>query len=117
MSNDDFVVAAHALDRFQERFPHLWTDDQEAAQLIHAECESALTEGRTSFVAPIELSTYDPDRWEAGKGLVAWVPDKTRGYVLLEDTDGLLVVTVLGGRPPDEARHGFYKDVKRRKEN
>ena len=106
--SNDFVVSAHAMERFEERFPELWTSDEDAAYLIHGECEDALTEGRASFIAPLELANNDLDRWEAGKGLVVWVPDKTRGYVLLESDEGLLVTTVLKGKTPSEARGMLY---------
>lgn len=108
MSNDDFIVSAHALDRFEERFPDLWTDDEEVARFIHLEVCDALDAGRASFVPPVELATTDLDRWEAGKGLTAWTPLKTRGYVLLESEEGMLVVTVLRGRSSEEARNWRY---------
>lgn len=114
MSNDDFIVTAHALDRFQERFPDLYKDDQQAATLIHEECDDALVNGRASFVPPLELALNDLDRWEAGKGLTVWTPSKERGYVLLETEDGLLVATVLIGRSTVEARRRLYADEKAR---
>lgn len=146
MSNDDFVVSAHALDRFRERFPGLIDDDwicekhkdeeydprcapcrlaaqknaendQQAAKIIHEECDSALVEGRASFVPPLELALNDLDRWEAGKGLTVWTPSKERGYVLLESQDGMLVATVLIGRSTDEARRRLYADEKVKKES
>jgi hypothetical protein len=106
---DDFVITAHALDRFEERFPDLWTDDNGAAHLIHEECDAALAEGRASWVAPLELAHNDLDRWEAGKGLVVWTPGKERGYVLLETEEGMLVTTVLQGRERDDARKRLYE--------
>ena len=139
MSNDDFIVSAHALDRFRERFPELVDEevvcaihgeedfhprcrfcreatqnnvegDQKAAALMHEECEDAMFHGRASFIPPLELALNDLDRWEAGKGLTVWTPSKERGYVLLESGDGMLIVTVLIGRSKDEARRRLYAD-------
>ena len=108
MSRDDFIVSAHALDRFQERFPDLYENDQQAAELMHQECEEALVQGRASFVPPLELALNDLDRWEAGKGLTVWTPSKERGYVLLESPEGMLVATVLIGRSTKDARRRLY---------
>jgi hypothetical protein len=103
MSND-FIVSAHALERFEERLPALYQDDQQAAQFIHRECESALAEGRCGKLAPLELSHYDSTLWKANKGLVVWVRSKVRGYVLLDTEEGRVVTTVLVGRDAEEAR-------------
>ena len=116
VSSDDFVITAHALERFQERFPTLWEDDQQAAELIHGECEDALTEGRASYVAPLELANNDLDRWEAGKGLTVWTPQKRRGYVLLETQEGMLVTTVLKGKTSQDAREMLYEGKRRPRE-
>lgn len=110
MSNDDFIVSAHALDRFQERFPDLYKNDQQAASLMHEECDDAMVHGRASYVPPLELALNDLDRWEAGKGLTVWTPSKDRGYVLLESEDGLLIATVLVGRSKEDARRRLYAD-------
>jgi hypothetical protein len=116
MSNDDFIVSAHALDRFQERFPDLYENDQQAASFMHEECDDALVNGRASFVPPLELALNDLDRWEAGKGLTVWTPSKERGYVLLESGDGMLVATVLIGRSTQDARRRLYTDARIKKE-
>lgn len=113
MDSADFIVSAHALERFEERFPELWTDEQEVANLIHGECEEALTEGRASWVPPLELANNDLDRWQAGKGLNVWTIDKSRGYVLLESPEGMLVTTVLKGKTSDDARRMLYEDEHR----
>ena len=69
----------------QERFPGLWTNDEEVAQLIHGEVTDALIAGRASFVAPLEL-VENISRWEARRGgLTVWTPMKSRGYVLIEE--------------------------------
>lgn len=146
MSGDNFIVSVHALDRFRERFPELVDDewvcerhkdqefdprcaqcrraaqkndenDQRTGRLIHEECDNALVAGRASFVPPLELALNDLDRWEAGKGLTVWTPQKERGYVLLESPDGMLVATVLIGRSSEEARRRLYADQRPRKEN
>jgi len=103
MSND-FIVSAHALERFEERLPALYQDDQQAAEFIHSECISALNEGRSGKLAPLELSHYDASLWRANKGMVVWVRAKTRGYVLLDTEEGRIVTTVLVGRDAQEAR-------------
>lgn len=103
-ARDNFIVSAHALERFEERLPGLYQDDQQAAQMIHRECQAALDEGRVGKLAPLELSTYDANLWKANKGLVVWIRSKTRGYVLLDTDEGTLVTTVLVGRDAQEAR-------------
>lgn len=105
---DDFVISIHALDRFEERFPDIWVDDDETGRLIYEETMDALDAGRVASVPPIELSTYDLGRWGAGKARVAWVPDKSRGYVLIETESGQTVATVLEGQTPEEAKSRLY---------
>lgn len=107
MSND-FIVSAHALERFEERLPSLYKNDQQAASLIHKECTTALKEGRSGKLAPLELSHYDSKLWKANKGLVVWIRSKTRGYVLLDTPDGTVVTTVLVGRDAQEARRRHH---------
>ncbi len=110
--SDDFTITAHALERFEERFPDLYEDDEQAANLIHKESESALDEGRASAVAPLELANFDLSRWtfNKNKGLVVWTPDKTRGYVVIDSDDGQVVTTVLKGKDVSAARRMLYRD-------
>jgi hypothetical protein len=103
------------LERFQERFPELWTSDEDAGRLIHAECEDALVSGRCSSYAPLELASTGLSR-QSADGLVVWEPTKMRGYVLEETVkDGMLVVTVLKGAPLEEARKKLHQTDHRRK--
>lgn len=115
MPDDDFIVTVHALERFQERFPGLWTNDDDVGLLIYHETMDALNEGRVASVAPLEFANHDLDRWGAAKSKIVWVPLKTRGYVLLEGDDGTTVATVLVGSPSNEARSRLYKGAKNRK--
>ena len=113
---NDLTITVHALERFQERFASVWRSDQQEAQRIHRECQEAFRDGRIGNVAPIELAHNDPERWVPGKSLYAWTPDKRRGYVVQEDTDGMTVVTVLKGRPTEEARKKLYTNQKEKGE-
>ena len=108
-NQEDFIVSVHALERFQERFPTLWTNDDDVGMLIYHETMDALQEGRVASVAPIEFANYDIDRWAAGKSKIVWVPMKTRGYVLIDGYDGMTVATVLTGQPSSQARSRLYK--------
>lgn len=117
MPDDDFIITVHALERFQERFPGLWTNDDDVGLLIYNETMDALAEGRVASVAPLEFANHDLDRWGAAKSRIAWVPLKTRGYVLVEGDDGTTVATVLVGSPSNEARSRLYKGAKKPKEN
>lgn len=112
--SDDFIVSAHALERFEERLPSLYRNDQQAARLIHKECTAAIKEGRSGKLAPIELSHYDSRLWKANKGLVVWIRSKTRGYVLLDTPEGTVVTTVLVGRDAQEARRRHHNRVGKR---
>lgn len=112
---DDFIVSVHALERFQERFPSLWTNDDDVGMLIYNEVMDAMSEGRIASVAPIEFANYDIDRWVAGRSKIVWVPLKTRGYVLVDGYDGMTVATVLVGKPSSEARSRLYKGTPGRK--
>jgi hypothetical protein len=98
----DFIVSVHALERMHERFPEdvAGMEDEEIGRVIHAEVTDALEHGRESNVAPRELSTYRPTGWvPAGKDCsFAWNADKTRGYVLRDAEEGMLVITVLTSR-------------------
>lgn len=109
---NDFIVSVHALERFQERFPGLWTNDEDIGMLIYNETMDALSEGRVATVAPLEFANHDLDRWVAAKSKIAWVPLKTRGYVLIDGYDGVTVATVLVGKPSSEARERLYKGAK-----
>lgn len=115
MKTDDFIVSVHALERFQERFPGLWTNDDDVGLLIYHETMDALAEGRVASVPPLELAANDITRWQANNSRIAWVPLKTRGYVLIDGHDGTTVATVLTGRPVNEARSRLYGERKRRK--
>lgn len=106
---DDFVISVHALERFEERFPSLWTNDDDVGLFIYHETMDALDAGRVSSVPPLELATNDLDRWAPGKARIVWVPMKTRGYVLIDGDDGsCTVATVLIGRETEEARSRLY---------
>lgn len=114
---DDFVISAHALERFQERFPEQWVNDDVAAQTIYREVMEGFANGRASYVAPIELALHDLDRWQAGRGVFVWTPKKVRGYVVVEASEGQLVATVLVGKSTEQARRMLYGDEKQRKES
>lgn len=105
---EDFIISVHALERFEERFPTLWTNDEDVGMLIYNETMDAITEGRIASVAPIEFANHDIDRWVAGKSKIVWVPMKTRGYVLIDGYGGMTVATVLVGKPSNEARSRLY---------
>lgn len=115
MDNDDFIVSVHALERFQERFPTLWTNDEDTGMFIYHETMDALNEGRVASVPPLELANNDIGRWRSASSRIAWVPMKTRGYVLVDGSEGLTVATVLVGRTATEARSRLYGEHKRRK--
>ena len=115
MNNENFIISVHALERFEERFPTLWTNDEDVGLLIYHETMDALAEGRVASVPPLELANNDIQRWTAAKSRIAWVPMKTRGYVLIDGYDGMTVATVLVGRPASEARSRMYGERKRRK--
>lgn len=104
----DFIISVHALERFEERFPTLWTNDDDTGLFIYHETMDAINEGRCGTIPPLELANNDFDRWVAGKSRIAWVPMKTRGYVLVETDEGLTVATVLVGRSTAEARSRLY---------
>lgn len=112
--NDPFVVSVHALERFEERFPEIWNNDNDVGMLIYQETMDALTEGRVASVPPLELAANDITRWQAANSRIAWVPEKSRGYVLVDGYDGMTVATVLTGRPASEARSRLYGERKRR---
>ena len=105
---DDFIVTVHALERFQERFPTLWTNDEDVGLLIYEETMEAIDAGRVSTVAPLELATYDLNRWAPGKARFVWVSSKERGYVILNGNNGLTVATVLVGQTTEAARSRLY---------
>jgi hypothetical protein len=98
---DDFVVTVHALERLEERFPELveGLNDRQRGSLVYDEAMDALEHGRCANVPPIELAPTGRERWTASKkdALTVWVPDKMRGYVLLDVTEGMLVLTTLAG--------------------
>lgn len=110
---DDFIISVHALERFEERFPTLWTNDNDAGMFIYQETMDALDAGRVGSVPPLELAANDFDRWTAGKSRIVWTPTKDRGYVLVDGTDGVTVATVLVGRKSEEARTRLYGERKR----
>jgi hypothetical protein len=82
---------------------------------IYHETMDALNEGRVASVPPLELANNDIRQWKAAGSRIAWVPMKTRGYVLVDGAEGLTVATVLVGRPATEARSRLYGERKRRK--
>lgn len=110
---NDFVISVHALERFQERFPTLWTNDDDVGLLMYHESMDALNEGRVASVPPLELANDDLSRWGAGKSKIVWTPNKTRGYVLVDGVDGLTVATVLIGKTSAEARSRMYSRRKK----
>jgi hypothetical protein len=107
-SKDDFVISVHALERFEERFPTLWTNDDDVGLLIYHETMDALAEKRVASFPPLELANNDLDRWGPGKSRIVWTPNKMRGYVLVDGQEGLTVATVLIGRTAAEARRKMY---------
>lgn len=109
---DDFIISVHALERFEERFPTLWTSEDDVGYFIYEETMDALENDRVSFVLPVEFASNDLDKWDAGRSQLAWTVHRTRGYVLHDNEDGLLVATVLLGRPVQEARAYRYRKSK-----
>jgi hypothetical protein len=114
--NDDFVISVHALERFQERFPSLWTNDDDIGKQIYDETMDAIKEGRIASIPPLEFANHDLARWLVSKSKIVWTPNKRRGYVLVEGNDGMTVATVLVGQPTNEARSKLYGS-RNRKEN
>jgi hypothetical protein len=108
----DFVISVHALERFEERFPGLWTNDDDIGLLIYNETMDALNDGRVASIAPLEFANNDLDRWVAGKSKIVWVPLKTRGYVLIDGYEGMTVATVLVGKPSSDARRRLYQGAR-----
>lgn len=106
---DDFIISVHALERFEERFPTLWTSEDDVGQFIYEETMEAIDNDRISQVLPVEFASNDLDRWEAGRSQLAWTHHRTRGYVLHENEDGLVVATVLQGRPTEQARNYRFR--------
>lgn len=109
---DAFIISIHALERFEERFPDVCACDDDIGQLIYRETMDALDAGRIASVPPLELSTYDLERWRASKAKVAWTAEKDRGYVLVTDQDGMTVKTVLVGQETSLARSRVYQTGK-----
>jgi hypothetical protein len=105
---DDFVISVHALDRFEERFPEDWTNDGDTGLLIYQEVIDAINGGRVGSVAPLELADNDLSQWVARKSRIAWVPNKSRGYVIVDDSGEMMVATVLVGKTSEEARRKLY---------
>ena len=102
ISDTDFVVTGHALERMESRWPALVAGktDLEIAELVHEEVFEAFRGGRYAFVPPIELASLDPDlhiRRSGVLGETCWTRDKKRGYVFREGQDGLVVMTVTAG--------------------
>lgn len=102
VSDTDFVVTAHALERMEARWPSLveGMSDEEIAVLIHEEVHEAFRGGRYAFVPPVELASLDPDLHIRRRGVLGetcWTRDKKRGYVFREGHDGLVVMTVTAG--------------------
>lgn len=114
MPNDDdnFVISVHALERFQERFPDLWTNDDDVGMFIYEETMDAIAAGRVASVPPLEFANNDLTRWVAGKSKIVWAPLKTRGYVIVDGYEGMTVATVLVGAPSSVARQRLYGGTK-----
>lgn len=95
----DFIVTIHALDRMQQRFTESFTNDARAARTMLDEIMGAIDGGRISKVAPLELSSYEHERWIPAKknALFAWTRNKDRGYVMSREGDDITVLTVLVG--------------------
>jgi len=107
------VVSVHALDRFEERFPEEWASDRDVGQLIYQETMEAFEAGRVSHIPPLEFADNDISRWNARKSKIVWVPEKTRGYVIVDGYEGMTVATVLVGQPAEQARNKLYGVKKR----
>lgn len=107
MSDTDFVVTAHALERMVERWPEEFEHmpDDDIAMFIHGELNDAFDNGRYALVPPSELVldlTLNPHR-ASGTGKFGWTKDKLRGYVYRFGEDGLVVMTVVKGKVTERA--------------
>ena len=106
---DDFVVSIHALERFEERFPDEWSNDQDVGQTIYDETMDAFAAGRMSTLPPLEFADNDISLWADRKSKIVWTPTKERGYVIVDGYEGMTVATVLVGQSTAEARSKLYK--------
>ena len=105
----DFIVTAHALERFQERFSSVYRTDEMESKRIHRECMQALEAGRVSYVPPLEFANYNVADWAPDRSRFVWTLNKERGYVIVEDEQGdMTVATVLVGEPLKTAREKLY---------
>ena len=110
MASDDFVVTIHALLRFEERIQR-GLSDQEMAAVIHDDVMDALCDGRHGYVPPLELANNALERTVkfGTDSFYAWTRDKSRGYVLRDDPDGLHVMTVLRGVTHAQALRKLFR--------
>jgi hypothetical protein len=98
-TGEDFIVTVHCLDRMDERFPDLCSDltDAEVGKVIQREVMEAIALGRQSKIAPAELKHLYPERWVPTKlgATFVWNEERTRGYVIMEKGESLIVLTAL----------------------
>jgi len=109
---EDFVISIHALERFEERFPEEWSNDDDVGKTIYAEAMDAFEAGRRSTLPPLEFADNDISRWADRKSTIVWTPSKRRGYVIVDGYEGMTVATVLLGQPTDEARSKLFGPTK-----
>jgi hypothetical protein len=104
-SGPDFIITAHALDRMYERWPLLVEGftDEEVGHLVLEEVTACIEAGRIGAVAPRSLAPIGRYRWtvQEKNTSVVWTATKMRGYVLRDDKEGTLVLTVLKSRDLD----------------
>ena len=112
---EDFVISIHALERFEERFPEEWSNDNDVGKTIYSETMDAFTAGRTSKLAPLEFADNDIARWSDRNSTIVWTPAKTRGYVIVDGYEGMTVATVLKGEPTEQARSKLFGPTKQKR--
>jgi len=93
----------------------VWKCAGQVGKLIHEETMGAFEAGRVSHIAPLEFADNDVSRWNARQSRIAWVADKSRGYVIVEGYEGMTVATVLIGQPFEQARSKLYGAKKRQR--
>ena len=109
---DNFVISIHALERFEERFPEEWSNDEDVGQTIYSEAMGAFESGRISSIPPLEFADNDINLWSDRRSKIVWTPDKSRGYVIIDGYEGMTVATVLKGQPTVKARSKLYGPTK-----
>lgn len=112
VSDEDFIISIHALERFEERFPEDWSNDADVGQTIYDEAMDALEAGRTSTIPPLEFADNDIALWSDRKSRIVWTPGKERGYVIVDGYEGMTVATVLKGTPTEQARSKLFGPTK-----